>query len=107
MARTAARGDLPPPLEYPKRLGYWPAVAGLVAFTALELVNSTPDDPSTVAIATLVYSVATFIGMALYGIDPWIDRGEALLGLLQLLLADLARSRPATACSACARRSRA
>ena len=77
VARLAARGELPPPLEYPKRVGYWPAVAGLLAFTALELVNSTPDDPSTVAIATLVYSVATFIGMALYGVDPWVDRGEA------------------------------
>jgi hypothetical protein len=77
VARKATRGDLPPPLEYPRRLGLWPAAAGLVAFTALELVNSTPDDPSTVAIATLVYSVATFIGMALYGVDPWIERGEA------------------------------
>ena len=77
VARLGARGDLPPPLAYPRRLGYWPVVAGLIAFTALELVNSTPDDPSTVAIATLVYTVATFIGMALYGVDAWSDRGEA------------------------------
>ena len=77
VARLGSRGELPPPLAYPKRLGYWPAMAGLLAFTALELVNSTPDDPSTVAVATLVYSVATFIGMALYGVDAWSERGEA------------------------------
>ena len=77
VARLATRGELPPPLAYPRRLGYWPAATGLVAFTALELVNSTPDDPSTVAIATLVYSVLTFIGMALYGVDAWTTRGEA------------------------------
>jgi len=77
LARLVARGDLPPPLEYPRRLGLWPAAAGLVAFTALELVNSTPDDPSTVAIAALVYSVATFIGMALYGVETWTRRGDA------------------------------
>ncbi len=77
VARAGARGELPPPLTYPRRLGYWPVAAGLIAFTALELVNATPDDPSTVAIATLVYTVATFIGMALYGVDAWTDRGEA------------------------------
>ncbi len=76
VSRLAARGDLPPPLEYPGRLGMWPAAAGLFAFTVLELVNSTPDDPSTVAIAAIVYSVAMFVGMALYGIDAWIERGE-------------------------------
>ena len=75
-SRLVARGDLPPPLEYPRRLGMWPAAAGLLAFTVLEIVNSTPDDPSTVAVATLVYSVAMFVGMALYGVDAWIDRGE-------------------------------
>ena len=33
--------------------------------------------PETVAIATLVYSTITFVGMALFGIDRWIERGEA------------------------------
>jgi hypothetical protein len=75
-ARLGTRGDLPPPLSYPERLGRWPAVLGLLAFTALELVNSSPDKPSTVAIATLAYSVATFVAMALYGVETWIERGE-------------------------------
>ena len=72
-----ARDDLPAPLAYPERLGNWPAAAGILAFAALELVASDGDKPETLAIATLAYSAATFVGMALYGIEPWIRRGEA------------------------------
>ena len=43
----------------------------------MELAASDGDLPEHVAIAALVYSAATFIGMALYGIDRWIERGEA------------------------------
>ena len=77
VAQKAARGPLPAPLEYPERLGHWPAAAGIFAFAALELVASGGDKPENVAIAALVYSAATFVGMALYGVDRWLDRGEA------------------------------
>jgi hypothetical protein len=77
VARIAARGDLPAPLTYPERLGRWPAVAGLLAFAALELVASNGDRPENVAIAALVYSALTFVAMALYGVEAWIERGEA------------------------------
>ena len=77
VARRIARDDLPAPLAYPERLGNWPAAAGILAFAALELVASDGDKPETLAIAALVYSAATFVGMALYGIEPWIRRAEA------------------------------
>ena len=77
VAQTAARTPMPPPLSYPERLGRWPAAAGIFAFAALELVQSGGDAPDTVAIATLAYSAATFVGMALYGVEAWCDRGEA------------------------------
>ena len=77
IAQTAAREPLPAPLAYPDRLGYLPAVAGLFAFTVLELVASNGDQPRNVAIATLVYSAITFVAMALYGVEAWIGRGEA------------------------------
>ena len=77
VARRAARDDLPAPLAYPERLGNWPAAAGIFAFAALELVAADGDKPETLAIAALVYSAATFVGMALYGIEPWIRRAEA------------------------------
>ena len=77
VGQTAARGPLPAPLRYPERLGHWPAVAGLMAFAILELVVSAGNKPENVAIAALVYSGATFVAMALYGVDAWSRRGEA------------------------------
>ena len=72
----------PAPLEYPDKLGRWPAFAGLAAFLWLELAFGVPFepvviiDPRTVAIATLIYSAITFVGMALFGVEKWCERGE-------------------------------
>lgn len=77
VARTAARAPMPAPLSYPERLGHWPAAAGIFLFATLELVVSDGDAPRTVAIAALVYSVVQFVGMALYGVEEWTDRGDA------------------------------
>jgi hypothetical protein len=76
-ARTAARDELPAPLAYPGGLGRWPAAAGIFAFAVMELVAANGDRPESLAIATLVYSALTFIAMALYGVETWIERGEA------------------------------
>jgi hypothetical protein len=77
VARRASRSDLPEPLAYPDWLGRWPAAVGIFGFAAMELVVADGDKPETLAIATLVYSALTFIGMALYGVERWTDRGEA------------------------------
>ena len=77
VAERLARGGLPAPLPYPERLGRWPAAAGIFLFAWLELVADGGEEPRTVATAALVYSAATFLGMALYGVDPWIKRAEA------------------------------
>ncbi len=77
VAGRVSGGSMPEPLRYPERLGRYPAVLGLAAFGALELVIDDGNLPRNVAIATLIYSVLTWIGMALYGIDRWLDRGEA------------------------------
>src|SRR5918995_4962686 len=42
LARLAARGDFPPPLEYPPRLGLRPAAPRPLSFTPLELGHPTP-----------------------------------------------------------------
>ncbi|HEX2129080.1 MAG TPA: fenitrothion hydrolase, partial [Solirubrobacterales bacterium] len=73
----------PPPLAYPERLGRWPAVAAVFAFVWLELVwgaggfQTVGLTPQTVAVATLVYSAYTFVAMALFGTEKWLERGEA------------------------------
>jgi hypothetical protein len=72
-----------PTLRYPEGLGRWPAVLGLVAFVWLELVYGTVGfqvvgvHPDTVAIATLAYTGYTLVAMFLFGVDVWLDRGEA------------------------------
>lgn len=72
-------GGLPAPLAYPERLGRWPAAAGVLGFAVLELaiVPATRDDPSILATLALAYAAVQLIGMALYGIETWTDRGDA------------------------------
>ena len=80
--RLVAGQSAPPPLRLPARLGRWPAVVGLLAFTWLELVYSASGfdivavTPHTVAVATLAYSAYTFVAMALFGAEQWLRRGE-------------------------------
>jgi hypothetical protein len=77
------------PMPYPDRLGRWPAVLALLAFVWLELsygVRGLPDEgielpgvqPETVALATVFYSLYTCLGMAVYGVEEWLRRGEML-----------------------------
>ncbi len=76
-ARVVAGDRVPEPLAYPERLGRWPAVVGLTAFAMLELVVDNGSRPEVVALATLLYTLATFAGMFLYGVETWSERGEA------------------------------
>jgi len=81
-ARAAAMvarrtGRVKPPLPYPKRLGRWPAVAGILAFAWLELVFVGRDRPATLAVLAVAYALVQMIGMALWGIETWSERGDA------------------------------
>jgi hypothetical protein len=72
--RFTGRGQAP--FRYPEWLGHWPAAAGLFGFAWMELAYSNGDDPSTLAVAVLVYSAITFAAMACFGTEAWISRGE-------------------------------
>ncbi len=76
---VAARvsGPMPAPFRYPERLGRWPAAALLLAFAWIELAYRNGSDPSTLAIAALVYSAITLLGIACFGTEAWLSRGEA------------------------------
>jgi len=85
-------GAVDPPLRYPRRLGMWPAVAGLVGFGWLELVYVLPDrdQPSTLAALSLAYFVVMVLGMLLFGVEGWSKRADgfgAYFGLLSRLSA--------------------
>jgi hypothetical protein len=80
--QLVARQSPPPALDYPERLGHWPAVAGILAFVWLELVYGASGlsiglRPEIVAVAALVYTAITFVAMALFGVERWIEKGEA------------------------------
>jgi hypothetical protein len=69
-------GRTRPPFCYPEWLGRWPAAAGLLGFAWMELAYSGGDDPSTLAVAALVYTAITLTAMACFGAETWISRGE-------------------------------
>lgn len=70
---------------YPERLGRWPAAAGLLIFTWIELASGWGEHPVRLATAALVYSLCTWAGMALYGVEVWIRNGEAFSVYFNLL----------------------
>jgi hypothetical protein len=69
--------DVTEPLPYPRRLGCWPAAAGLAVFAFFELCWSEGRDPQVLAIAALVYFAVQLVGMGLYGVEPWSRHGDA------------------------------
>jgi hypothetical protein len=69
-------GSLPAPFPYPERLGRWPAVFTIFGFAWIELAYTSREDPSALAIATLVYTAITLLAIAVYGSEQWIANGE-------------------------------
>lgn len=63
-------------LPYPERLGVWPAVALLLAFSWIELVYPSPAVPSHIACLAVGYSILTLAGMLAFGCDTWLKHGE-------------------------------
>ncbi|KAB8192660.1 hypothetical protein FH608_024530 [Nonomuraea phyllanthi] len=64
-----ARRPLPP------RLGYWPAAAGLLAFTWMELVAPEPAAPVTLLVFLALYGAVQVAGTLAYG-HAWLERGD-------------------------------
>jgi hypothetical protein len=62
---------------YPDGLGVWPATLLYAAFVWIELVFYGSAVPLSIAFLVLSYSVVTWIGMAVFGEDEWLRRGEA------------------------------
>ena len=88
LANRLGPGRAADPMPYPERLGRWPAAAGILLFTWFELVSTSRDDPSTLALLALSYAAIMLVGMALYGIEPWTRNADAFavtFGLFALL----------------------
>jgi hypothetical protein len=76
LARLRGRPDPDDGRPMPPWLGYWPAAAGLLAFTWLELVYRNPDRPVNVLGFILLYCLVQLGAAAVYG-ERWYARGEA------------------------------
>jgi hypothetical protein len=74
--RFTGRPDLALGLRYPAMLGVWPAFVLLLALSWIELVYPNPAIPRFLASLAIAYSVLTFAGMALFGCETWLRRGE-------------------------------
>jgi hypothetical protein len=74
-----------PPLEYPERLGVWPAAFFLLCFAALELCYAEPASPRALALAIALYSYAMWFGMAAYGRRLWDAHGNGFTVYFGLL----------------------
>ena len=53
-------------------------MVGIILFVWLELIagGGASPSPHDVAIATTIYTAITFVCMALFGVEEWIERGE-------------------------------
>ncbi|MGH3949022.1 MAG: hypothetical protein ACRDSE_07850 [Pseudonocardiaceae bacterium] len=60
----------------PERLGYLPAIAGLVAFLWLELVYAHSASPRAIAVFVTGYAVVHVLAGVVYG-PRWFDHGDA------------------------------
>jgi hypothetical protein len=64
-------------LACPRWLGVWPAVVLFAVFAWLELIYGRAKLPEDLATLILAYSALTWIGMAAFGREQWLARGEA------------------------------
>jgi hypothetical protein len=76
LARRAGGEELPAALEYPERLGRWPAAAGIVGFGICELCWATAREPAPLAVLMLAYVVVMLVGMSLYGVEAWTRNAD-------------------------------
>ena len=67
---------------YPKRLGYWPAALGLLAFVWLELVSPDSTYLGPVRLWFAMYFAAMLVGSAIFG-ARWLSRADPVRGLRQ------------------------
>ena len=87
-AGRVAGGNLPKPVEYPERLGRWPAAAGILAFAWIELVWTGRESPESLAIVALAYAALMLVGMSCFGVEKWCRNADAFgvaFGLFALL----------------------
>jgi hypothetical protein len=75
IARLSGRRDPEDFRALPDWLGFWPAAAGLLIFTWLELVYRNPDRPQNVLAFIVLYCLVELAAAAVYG-TRWYAHGD-------------------------------
>ena len=65
---------------YPEQLGPWPAAAGLLTFTWIELASGWGEDPALLVTAALGYTVLTLVAQVVWGVETSPTTARALYG---------------------------
>ncbi|MFD1598326.1 hypothetical protein [Halobellus rarus] len=65
-------------VDYPDRLGRWPAVAGILLLVWVETTTGVTDTPRALAVAAAVYGVVAVGGTVLVGGDAWFRNVDPL-----------------------------
>ena len=89
---------------YPEALGIWPAVGLYLVFVWIENVFSGSYVPRNIALFALVYSLITLYGMAFFGKETWLRRGDAFsvfFGMLGRFAPTEVRVKDADVCLGC------
>ena len=66
-----------PLLNYPERLGYWPAVLQFLAFAWFELIATVPQNPEILAQLVALYFALNLALARVFGCVTWLRYGEA------------------------------
>ena len=102
--RLRPDSDLDMGLDYPSRLGAWPAFSLFCVFAWLENVYPSASDPLNIALLVLAYSAVTWLGMLLFGRHVWLRRGECfsvVFGILAQFAPTEARVPNRSYCEGC------
>jgi len=90
--------------EYPAKYGIWPALVLFGVFTWIQDAYPKTDVPTQIASMTVIYSVITLGGMAIFGKHQWLRKGEAftvVFGLLSRFSFTEVRVNDQEACQVC------
>jgi hypothetical protein len=75
-AAITARETLSLEIHYPRWLGTWPAAVGLLTLAWLELVPQGAERPAALAVGMILYGLYCFLGMAIFGRNPWLEHAD-------------------------------
>ena len=76
--RLSGGSSLSPMKRYPRAWGVWPALALFLVFAWIQDAFPQSAIPNRVAVMSILYSVVTLGGMAVFGKHQWLRHGEAL-----------------------------